>query len=638
MSSVAAALVASAFCAGLRPEPEITVSEWADAYRVVGKPSPWPGEWRTERVPYTREIMDRLTPSDPCEIVAIKKAAQGAGTEILLNALGCWMHQHPDSTMMVLPTIGSAKKFVRTRFDRMVDVTPVLRAIVAEPRSRDASNTTQLKEFGEGRDSLVFAGANSGPDLRSYPSRFIIADEIDGYPEDLDKEGNPLDLLIQRTGTFANRKIGLCSTPTLKGRSNIDRWYLAGDQNQFCVPCPLCGHKQPLILGADRVKTGQPGGLRWDKGQPSTVLYECERCVGRFAEWQKTEALLHGEWQPSAPGNGGGKIRSYHMNALIYPYGWPESSWANLAAQYELVHDKPIAKKTFVNLKLGEAWEDPAEAQADAATLLTRCEAYGPTIPAQVGVLTAGVDIQGNRIEAELVGWGPDEESWSIEYKVFLGDTSGVDKPVWKELDAWLSGTWLSELNIDLALKGACIDASYHQETVREFCAQRSSRNIWAVRGKDGYGRAVWPVKLGKQKGKLPPPFLIGVDTIKEVVYSRLRQDPPGPGSCHFPKGDRDLYYFEMLLAERRVADYSKPIPTYSWKKISESARNEALDCRNYAYACTQGLKLMKAFHLNRECVKLRELAEAKRTGIARPVVSLFRAPQVVLPDDPYLS
>lgn len=637
----AGAIVANAFAGGLRPEAEITVSEWADKYRIVGKPSPEPGLWHTSRVPYAREIMDRLSPSDPCEIVVLRKAAQGAGTEMGLNALGCWIHRYPDSTMVVLPTVDLAKKFSRTRFDRVVEATEVLRNLVAPERSRQSSNTLLLKEFGPSRDTLIFTGANSGSGLRSYPSRFIVADEIDAYPTDVDGEGNPVYLLIQRSGAFWNRKIFLLSTPTLEDASNIDHWYKTGDQRQFHVPCPLCGRTQPLVFGADRFTRGEPGGLRWPKGSPDLVRYQCMYCQETFEEWRKVEVLARGEWIPSAPNNGAGKIRSYHINALYYPYGWPESAWSNLATIWERDHRNIVARKAFINLKLGEPWRDPSEAKADLATLKSRCEAYGPTVPANAGVLTAGVDVQANRLEAELVAWGKDEESWSLEYRVFLGDTSRLvsedpDHPtVWQELDAWLKTEVLSELNVFMSIRAACIDAGYHQQTVREFCNALSSRRVWATKGHEGQDRPIWPTKLGKQRGKLPPPFSIGVDTCKEIIYSRLKIDRPGPGFCHFPVG-RHEDYFEMLLSEVRFPDYSGPVPKYEWRKKSAGIRNEALDARNLAYAAVLGLTMMTSFRLNREVDKLRELAEANRPGgKQRPSILSLLQPTNTKPTEP---
>lgn len=602
--------LANAFAEGLRPEAEISVSEWADKYRMVSRPSPEPGPWRTDRVPYMREIMDRLSPSDPAEIVVLMKAAQGAGTDAGLNAIGCWMHMYPDSSMIVCPTIDAAKKFSRMRLDRMIEATPVLREIVAEPRSREASNNVMLKEFGSARDVLVLTGANSGVGLRSYPSRFVDGEEVDGWPADIDGEGNPVYLLIQRTAAFANRKLYFNSTPTQKETSNIYHWFQAGDRNEYYVPCPLCTRMQVLIFGADRVNRKEPGGLRWPKGEPNLVRYQCEHCGGEFEEWRKVEAVLRGEWQPQAPGNGSGKIRTYHVNALVYPYGWPGNKWENLATDWERDHAKPIARKAFVNLKEGLPWEDPTEAKASADVLVARCEAYGPELPAGVAVLLVGGDVQANRIEVETLGVGRDEESWSIDYRVLVGDTARPE--VWAELDAYLKNEYLSELGISLTVKAACIDAGYQTEIVRAFCHERRQRNVWAIIGRDGQARPVWPMKTRKQKpGANPPPVVVGVDTAKENVYGRLKIVQPGAGFCHFPVG-RGRDYFEMLTSEVRVPDYTGPIPVYHWRKKSEAARNEALDARVYAYAALRGLTMRTAFRLDQEVAQLAAMAAAR--------------------------
>lgn len=616
LASVAS--LASAFAAGLRPEPDITVSEWADKYRIVAKPSPEPGPWRTSRVPYAREIMDRLSPSDPCEIVVLMKAAQGAGTEIGLNAVGCWAHRYPDSTMIVQPTVDLAKKFSRIRFDRIVEATPVLREIFQGPRTRAAASSVFLKEFGPGRDSLIFTGANSEVGLRSYPSRFGVADEIDGYPADVNGLGDPMDMFIQRTGAFRNRKIFILSTPTTEEVSSIAKWYKSGDQNKFNIPCPLCGWVQPLIWGADRARTGEPGGMRWPKGSPDLVRYQCEKCGDSFEEWRKVDVMARGEWIPGYPMNGRGKIRSYQIWAAYYPYGWPENAWSNLAAQWETVHQDPVRLKTFVNLKLGEPWKDPSEAKADADSILARCEAYGPELPAGVAVLNFGADVQANRIEVEIVGWGKDEESWSIDYRQLLGDTT---KPqVWEQLDELLQSEYLSELGITLTIKGGCVDAGYNQEIVRKWCHERAARNIWAIIGKDGQARPVWPLKMKSPRGKKIPPIVVGVDVVKEIVYARLKIQEPGAGFCHFPVG-RARDYFEMLTSEIRVPDYTGPSPKYVWRKRRASARNESLDARGYAYAHLQGLSVLRAFRLNREVEMVGALARARK------------APPQILPD-----
>lgn len=634
--------VSKAFLSGFRPVPDMLVSEWADKNRMVGKPSPEAGPWVTDRVPYAREIMDNFSPSSPVEITALVKAAQGAGTEILLNVLGYIMHRYPDSSMLVLPTTGTAKKFVRTRLDPMIEICPVLREVVARPRSRSAANTTTIKEFKGAQ--LLITGANSGPDLRSYPSKNALCDEINGYPIDLDGEGGPVDLIIQRTAAFRGRKIGLVSTPTLEEICEISKWYKKGDQRLYFVPCPLCGHEQPFIFGADRVKEGRPGGLRWTRGEPSSVRYQCERCGDKFEEWRKIEMLGRGQWVPQAPGVGEGKIRSYQINSLYYPYGWPGNAWPNLASAWDSDHRDPIKRKTFWNLKLGLPWRDPSEAKADANELAGRGESYGPEIPRQIAVLTAGADVQANRIEVELVGWGRDEESWSIEHRVFLGDTSKAastdpDRPSpWQQLDSWLASEWLSELDLPLRISAMCVDAGYQTQLVSRWCGERFTRKVWATVGRSGR-YPIWPKKPGRTKSNRSPIFTLGVDSAKENIYARLRLTEPGPGYLHFPKG-YDINYYEQLTSEIRVPDYTGPIPKFLWRKKTAGARNEVLDIRVEAYGALCGLTA-GSLRLNQEVDNLQRLADgrwkARQTATARnaePQSSM----RPIVSSDPYFS
>lgn len=553
--------------------------------------------------------MDSLSPSCGVQVVALMKAAQGAGTEGALNALGCWMHKYPDSMMLVQPTVNTAKKFVRTRLDRMIEATPVLREIVAPARARASSNTMTMKEF-QG-NSLIITGANSANDLRSNPVRYGVGDEVDGWPFDLDGEGDPTELFYQRLAAYGNMKLFLLSTPTLEEISHIYRWFMRGDQRLYYLPCPLCGHEQPLVWGADRIKDGRPGGLRWTKGDPESVRYQCESCGDGFEEWRKVAMLQKGEWSPQAPGVGRGLIRSYKVNALYYPYGWPGSAWVNLAAKWETDHSDPIKRKAFINLKLAEPYRDPSEARADSATLFARRETYGPQLPAGGCVLTAGVDIQADRIEGEKVLWGPGEESWSIEYRVFPGNTAQSSSPCWSDLDDWLKEEILSELGVGLTVTAACIDSRYNKQIVTQFCAERQGRRVWNINGTAG-NRPIWVQKARKQRGKYPPAHPVGVDTAKETIYARLRMTEPGPGFCHFPvHGQYSLDYFEMLTSEVRVPDYSGPIPVFQWRKRRAGSRNEALDARVYAYAALVGLQIMRGLRLDKEIATLQERALA---------------------------
>lgn len=634
MLVAAGTLVASALAAGLRPEPEITVSQWADQHRLVGKPSPEPGPWRTDRVAYAREIMDRLSPSDPAQFVIFMAAAQGAKTEIGLNQTGCRIHRYPTSMMLVQPTTGTAKKFVRTRLDPFFEINPALSAVVSPARSRGASNTLELKDFVGGQ--MMITGANSGAGLRSYPAEVLWMDEVDAYPVDLDGEGDPTELAIQRTATFPHRKILMTSTPTLEVVSLILKWFNRGDQNYYFIPCPLCGFEQRLVWGADRAREGRLGGIRWPKGQPDHAKYQCEKCGDQFEEWRKIDSIRRGVWVPSKPGNGGVLIRSYQINSLYYPYGWPENAWTNLAAKWDADHKDQIKLKTFVNLKLGEPWSDPAEAKVSVDALMSRRENYGPQIPSRACLLTAFVDVQGDRLEAELVAWGPDDESWGMEYHVFPGDTSQLTSDCWAALDRFIAGEWLHETGVQMSIRGVGIDAGYNGQQVKAWVSQHSGRRIWATLGRDGQ-RPVWPIKRSKQRGKYPPPIIVGVDAAKEKVYSDLRVKEPGPGFQHFP-ATYDRHYFEMLLAEIRVPDYSGPIPRYIWRLVKEGARNEALDCRAGNYAVRVALETDCFLRLPQELDAIRRRAESGKVAPISQATPRWRdALKPIVSDNPYL-
>lgn len=635
--ATAATICSAAFAGSFRPEPDILVSEWADQFRIVGKPSPEPGPWRTDRVPYMREIMDCMSPSSPVQVAALMKAAQGAGSESALNMAGCWMHRYPDSMMIVQPTVGTGKKFVRTRLDRMIESTPVLRAIVEKAGSRKAANTMTMKEF-QG-NTLIITGANSANDLRSYPCRYGIGDEVDGWPMDLDGEGDPTELFYQRLAAYRNMKMFLLSTPTLEEVSHIWRWFQRGDQRSFMLPCPLCKREQALIWGADRAKEGRPGGLRWPKGEPDSAQYQCEHCGDSFPEWRKVEMLQRGEWVPQAPGVGRGLIRSYKVNALYYPYGWPGSAWPNLAAKWESDHRDPVKRKAFINLKLAEPYRDPSEAKADAGTLHARREAYGPELPAGVCILNAGGDVQADRIEAEKVGWGIGEESWSVEYRVFPGDTSRLDSQCWKDLDAWLQAEHLSELGISLSVSACCIDSRYNKHAVTQFCGERAGRRIWNINGTAG-NHPIWSQKSRKGRGKYPPAHVVGVDAAKETLYARLRITEPGPGFCHFPVAPEYTHdFFEQLTSEIRVPDYSGPVPKFEWKKKRAGARNEVLDARVYAHAALVGLQMTRGLRLDAEMAALLKRANEMRKPLSerRAPGAVLSAARPIVSSDPYL-
>lgn len=576
----AALLYREAFSAGLTPDPDMTVSEWADEYRMLSqKASAEPGRWRTDRTPYLRGILDALSPSDPTQEVVFMAGAQVGKTESGNNWLGFVIHRAPGPMLLVQPTVDMAKRLSKQRLAPMIEETPVLRELIAESRSRDSGNTQLVKEFQGG--VMVITGANSAVGLRSMPVRYAFLDEVDGWPIDVDGEGDPVRLAIRRTTTFARRKIYMCSTPTVKDVSRIEREYLASDQRKFFVPCPDCGEYQVL----------QFKNLKWQDDDPTTAAYCCEHCGSFIEERHKTQILAAGEWRPTAVSDG--KRAGFHLSSLYSPVGW--KSWAEIAEEFMAAKgDAPLLKQ-FVNTILAETWEDEIATKVGADSLRSRVEFYEAGVaPARVLCVTAGVDVQDNRLAVSLYGWGRDEEAWVISHQEIFGDPSKAE--LWKQLDEVLLKPVQHELGGELPVIAACVDSGGHYtHEVYQYTRERRTRHVMAIKGQSQRSKPAiskptkvdvnWKGRLLKSSAEVYP---VGTDTVKSVIYARLKHNEPGAGYIHF-HGDLTDEFFEQLTAERLVTRYVKGFPVREWTKKA-GARNEALDTAVYAYAAMQSL------------------------------------------------
>ena len=434
---------------GLTPDPLLTVSEWADRHRMLSsKASAEPGRWRTRRTPYLKAIMDCLSPTSPVERVVFMKGAQIGGSECGNNWIGYVIHHAPGPMMAVSPTVEMAKRNSKQRIDPLIEESAVLAERIAPARSRDAGNTILAKEFRGG--VLVMTGANSAVGLRSMPVRYLFLDEVDGYPSDVDGEGDAISLAEARTRTFARRKIFIVSTPTLAGASSIEREFEASDQRRFFVPCPQCGHFQWLRFEQ----------LRWEKGQPETVAYICEDCTQPIPESDKTRMLEEGEWRALAPENGS-KTAGFHLSSLYSPVGW--RSWQDIAAAWEAAVSKEsgsaAAIKTFKNTELGETWIEEGEAP-DWQRLIERREDYRiGSVPDGGLLLVGGADVQKDRIEASIWAFGRGKESWLIEHRVLMGDTAR--DAVWKALAAMLAENWTHACGAQMPLARFALETGF---------------------------------------------------------------------------------------------------------------------------------------------------------------------------------
>jgi phage terminase large subunit GpA-like protein len=570
----------AAAAAGARPDPLLTISQWADRYRWLSqRASAEHGRWRTERTPYLREIMDCLSPMSLIERTVFMKGAQIGGTECGNNWMGYIIHQAPGPMMAVQPTVEMAKRNSKQRIDPLIEESEVLRKLVRDPRSRDSGNTVLSKDFPGG--VLVMTGANSAVGLRSMAARYLFLDEVDAYPGDVEGEGDPITLAMARTRTFARRKVFLVSTPKITGMSRIESAYEESDQRKYWVPCPTCREFQILKFAQ----------LRWPKGDPQSAVYVCEHCGQEIRNHQKQSMLARGEWRAGAKGDG--RTAGFHISSLYSPVGW--FSWGDAAKQFEQAQKNPALLQVFVNTVLGETWTLLGEAP-EWQKLYDRREDYKVGLVPRGGLfLTAGADVQKDRIEVEIAAWGRGKESWSVDYRVFEGDTSRA--AVWEKLTGLLNESFTTESGLELPIMQLAVDSGFATIEVYQW-ARRQGGRVLVIKGDSRTPSLIGsasPVEVGPMGAKLKRGvrvWPVNSGMAKEELYRWLRQDRPTDedvakgipfpsGYCHFPRYSEE--YFKQITAEQLVTKIVKGYRRHEWQKMRE--RNEALDCRVYARA-----------------------------------------------------
>jgi phage terminase large subunit GpA-like protein len=580
----------------MTPPPRLTVSEWAAKHRHLGpSESAEPGPYRIERTPYAREPQDCMSARSTVEEVVLMWAAQTSKTTVMLNCLGASIGTNPGPIMIVWPTNTVAKRNSRQRIAPLLNESPQLAEKVASNRSRDKANTTLLKEFDGG--ILVIAGANSAADLRSTPVRDLYLDEIDNFPLDVDGEGDPSKLAEARQTTFARKKRLKSSTPTTKDFSRIEAAYLASDRCRFHVACPHCGAYQALEFGAD-----QHRGLKWDKDEagapvPSSVRYVCAAHGCEIREHHKRAMLAGGVWVADQPGARGGKVRGFHLNGLYSPLGW--LSWREIAREwFEAM--QAVAKgdvsllRVFVNTRLAETFEEQGD-RADQHALRKRAGEWELRTVIVGCVLTLGVDVQRDRVEARLYSWARGMERQLVDRAVFYGDPTRAESDPgspWAKLTEYRRTPVHNLGGATVPLLATMVDSSdgHSTQAVYVYCRQHQAESVLAIKGASTPGKPIvdkpkdqevnWRGQKITKGVKLWP---IGTDTAKAEIYGRLRVVTPGPGYVHLSK-HLPADEFEQITSERIVTRYVKGRPRLEWI-LPPGRRNEGLDCAVYALA-----------------------------------------------------
>lgn len=551
-----------------KPKPVLTISEWADQYRYIARGTgPEPGRWKTSRAPYTREMMDMFNTA--ANLVVVMASSQVGKTEIALNMMAFYMAEDPSAIMYLMPTEGMASDFSKTRVDPTIKASEALIGLFKQ-NAKKTDNTIELKTFPSGY--LALYGASTPTKLASKPIRVLIADEVDRYPKDLPGEGSPVKLALQRTTNFWNRKVLIISTPTAKETSVIVEWFEKSDKRYFNLPCPSCYGL--LVFKWELVK--------WENDENGDFVYEsafieCPHCEFHIRDVHKEDMLLNGQWIKTAPEK---DIPGFHISSLYSPW----VSFSDLVKEYiEIANSDDQSKmREFLNLKLGEPYEEITE-DLDIELLEDHKIEYGAEIPEGVLYLTCGVDVQANRLEYQILGWGEGNQTWVIIFKMIIGDPEQSE--VWDGLDIVLNRSYSFADGRKLRISATCVDSGYLPDRVYKFTTPRERMRVAAIKGYGGEGIPIINNPTGRNRTHTKV-MKIGVDAAKGVIYSRLRNHHPGNNYIRFPRdvnhGCGDEYY-RQLTSERRILEIGKGSKRFVWRQIRD--RNEALDTFVYALA-----------------------------------------------------
>lgn len=545
----------------LIPPPRLPLADWIERnVRLPEGVSALPGQVRLW--PPQREIADAI--GDPeIERVTLVKPVRVGFTTMLTGALGSFVANEPAPILALLPTEADCRDYIVSDVEPIFSASPALAGLIEADAEEGARNTLLHRRFPGG--SLKVVAAKAPRNLRRHTVRVLFVDEADAMEPG--PEGSPITLAERRTLSFADRKIVIGSTPLDEETSNVLRSYGASDQRVFEVPCPACGGFTEILWTH----------IEWQPGRPETAAFRCPHCEALIEERHKPQMVEAGRWRalrPEVKGHAG-----FRLNALVSLLA--NAAWPKLAEEFLRAKDDSDELRTFVNTLLAQGWKDAAT-ELDETDLQGRSEPFGlDAIPAEVLILTVGVDVQDDRLEASVIGWGRDGTVFVLGHVVIWG--SPDEDTTWAELDELLRTRWAHPAGGKLKVDAAVVDSGDGDWTDRvyAFCFPRLSRRIMAGKGLAG-SRPWLLASKGKVKGGRL--FLIGVDGIKTTIIDRLTRGR----SIRFSHALEPVYY-EQLASERKVVRYARGQPVRRFERKT-GARAEALDCLVYAMAAKQGV------------------------------------------------
>lgn len=551
-----ASLASEVRVAVLPPPPTLTVSEWADQERVLGpEETSEPGRWRTDRLPYLKEIMDAVS-NPEVRTVVVKGSARIGKTEFENNVIGYHIDQDPSSMLLVYPSDQKAKDYSKEKLGPMLRNTPSLRGKVSDAKSRDSDNTMLHKTFEGG--FIALAGSNTPNGLDSRTCRIVLFDELDKCAKAAGNLGDPIALAKNRTITYPGRyKHILVSTPSEEGDSPITTEYEKSNMQELYLPCPHCGD-------FDTLKFVQ---IKWPEGHPELAVYVCPHCGAVIADADKPEMLRRREWRALRP-----EIVECQGFSVWAGYS-PWLSWAQIAQTFvERRNDGPEALKVFVNEWLGETWKPNQGQEAKVEGLLKRAresQYVSGTVPNEVGILFGGGDTQDDRIEVLVRGVGVGRRKWTVQHIVLGGNPA--TKALWDRLEKVILSNWTREDGQEMRIKRFCLDAGGHfDREVHEFCKRSRMRGL-AVPTRGATRPQIKVAIKAKRTARL---WMLDTIALKDTIYAELRiTEPLKPGYQRFPS-DLEADYFQQLTCEKKIKGKYVPVP--------EGARNEIADLHVY--------------------------------------------------------
>lgn len=547
----------------VKPPEILNLSEFADRYRVLSsETSAEPGPWRTDRFKAQREIMDAFT-NPWYEKVVVVASSQIGKTEMVNNLMMYHIVHDPGPILFVHYSLAMAQRWSKVRFDPLLRDNKILHNLIADTATKNKDNTILEKRFPGG--FLFSVGANSPGNLASLPIRILLLDEVDRYPDSAGTEGNPVKLAEERTKTFSNSKTILSSSPGNKETSKIWTEWEETDQKKWHVPCPHCGEYQEMVW--DQV--------RWEEGKPETAYYECISCNEPVEEEKRYPMIQAGKWVAENP-----EVKNrpgFHLSELYSPFS-PLSSLVKkfIEARKKQKEGDSTYMKVFKNTGLALPWESDIQSDIKTTQLLARCEDYQWSD--RIYKLTGAVDVQDDRLETLILGWGEGEETWVIDYRQWYGNPA--EESLWSEVAKYLLTPFhtlrVSSVGVDTG--GHFTDEAYR------FCKRYASRRFFAMKGSSTQGAPLTRKPTRNNKGNVKL-FSIGTHTAKDLIFGRLVLKEPGPGYMHFSRDVCDEDYFEQLTAEVKVRLKTKKGIRLEYQKRTTHARNEVLDLTVYNLA-----------------------------------------------------